>query len=215
LPSGTFYFLQLQQDELGVFNSTVTEQVCLQAVTAGKGFTMTVNELSKLDGAQIPLLPQGPMSFTFSDRNSLSAYYGGGGGVGQVMSSPPVVAIYAFGMQGGQIFRFDYAHHIEYIPSPVAAGLIATAIQPPSQEARQGIARAAQLVSTKLAGAMNGSSVAGLVAGNTPSGAVISTLGRAAVGMVPGGAFLARGASAIASGLGAPTWLTSALASLG
>lgn len=215
LPSGTLYFLQLQQDEYAAFIGSATEPLCLQAVTAGKGFTMTVNELSKLDGAQVPLLPQGPMSFLFSDVNSAQAYASGSspGFLPGVVSANPVIAIFAFGCLPGQTFRFDYAHHIEYIPSPTAAGLIPTKTEPPSQEARQGIARASQLVQQRIGGAMNGSSVAGLVAG-TPNGGLLSMLGKAAVGMIPGGAIIARGASALASGLGAPSWLTSALSSL-
>jgi len=75
LPSGTLYFLRIQEAELSATLAAldVSETAAIQAVTAGKGFSMTVNELSKLDGVILPFLPQGPMSFVFSDNNSVAA----------------------------------------------------------------------------------------------------------------------------------------------
>lgn len=59
LPSGTLYFLQIQSLEYtgATFD---TEAECIQAVTARRGFSITANELSKMDGAIAPYLPQGP-----------------------------------------------------------------------------------------------------------------------------------------------------------
>lgn len=211
LPAGTLYFIQLQASEVPM----ASEAAAIQAVTAGKGFSVTVNELSKSDGVTIPFLPQGPMSFVFSDTNSFAAVEAGIPGslipAGVVAANGSVIVL-GFGMQPGQELRVDYAHHIEYIPRVEAAGLIATSVCPPSSMARDAISRGAQLVQQSLAGATSFSKVAGLVSEFAPS--ILSSLGRAATGLIPGGAFLARGAAAMAKGFGAPAWLSSALESI-
>jgi len=218
LPSGTLYFLQVQEAEQNaVVNALalVGESAAIQAVTAGKGFSMTVNELSKLDGVTSPFLPQGPMSFVFSDKNSSSAAIAGNPTAGfpsQVVSANPVILVVGYGLEAGMQLRFDYAHHVEYIPTIQAAGLVATAVEPPSATAREGIARASALVQDRLAGATRGTDVAAITSGG-PS-RLVTSLGRAAVGLIPGGAALAGMASSVASGLGAPAWLTSALSAL-
>lgn len=214
LPSGTLYFLQLQQNENALSYST-SEQNAIQAVMAGKGFSCTVNELSKTDGVTLPFLPQGPMSFVFSDTNSEPAAIAGSG-----ISAPPTVvsangyvAVVAFGLQEGTVFRFDYAHHIEYIPSVKAAGLVATKVEPPSSAARDAISRGAQAIQKSLAGSSNIGSIAGLVTGGGVS--ALSAITKAAVGMIPGASTAVSMAKMAADGLGAPAWVKSALGFLG
>lgn len=217
LPSGTLYCLQIQEAEV---NSIITalisvgESAAIQAITAGKGFSMTVNELSKLDGATVPFLPQGPMSFVFSDKNSVPAAGAGSGfAPSTVVSANPVILVVGYGMSEGQQLRFDYAHHVEYIPTIQAAGLVATHVQPPSSSAREGIARASAMVQDKLAGATRGSEVASVVS-NGSLGSFATSLGRAAIGLIPGASALVGAASGLSSVLGAPSWLTSALSAL-
>lgn len=210
LPSGTLYFLQMQSVE--AYPST--EAAAIQAVTAGKGFAVTVNELSKTEGVILPYLPQGPMSFVFSDTNADAPASAGspfGGPPSTVVSANGYLFVVGFGLQEGQSLRIDYAHHIEYIPRATAAGLIATKVEPPSTEARDSISRGAQLIQTSLAGATSLSKIKVLTDGGS---SIVNSLAKMAVGMVPGGSALARGSSMVASALGAPSWLTSALSAL-
>lgn len=212
LPSGTLYFLQLQSNE--PYAALTLEAACIQAVTAGKGFSITVNELSKTDGVTVPYLPQGPMSFVFSDTNADAPVLAGGGGIASLTPATVVAAngsvmICGFGIQSGLSLRFDYAHHIEYIPTVSAAGLVATKVEPPSSQARDAISRGVQVVQSTLAGATNASSISGLVTnGGT---AVLQSVARAAVGMIPGASAALSVAKGAAQSLGAPSWLKSAL----
>jgi len=211
LPSGTLYFLQLQASESAA--PFTDESACIQAVTAGKGFSMTVNELSKSDGVTLPYLPQGPMSFVFSDTNAEAPVTAGEpsatGLPPTVVSANGSVFICGFGLQEGMSIRFDYAHHIEYIPRAVAAGLVSTKVEPPSSVARDAISRGAQAVQQSLAGATSLGRVSGLVTGGGLS--ALSALSRAAVSMIPGATAAAGVAKAAAENLGAPAWLKSAL----
>jgi hypothetical protein len=207
MPSGTIYFIQLQNVEAEIAD----EASAIQAVTAGKGFSVTVNELSKTDGVTLPYLPQGPMSFVFSDTNADAPVTAGVSSASTVVSANGFLYVVAFGLQSGQSFRIDYAHHIEYIPRATAAGLVATRVEPPSSEFRDAISRGAQAVQSTLAGAT--SMAAGRSVTNGGEG-IIGQLAKTAVGMIPGGPLLAKGASMLSSTLGAPAWLTSALASL-
>jgi len=209
MPSGTIYFLQMQAIERN--SPPTTESAAIQAVTAGKGFSVTVNELSKSDGVCIPYLPQGPMSFVFSDTNAEAPVTAGGETASTVVSANGYLWVVAFGCQEGQSFRFDYAHHIEYIPRATAAGLIATRIEPPSSGLRDAISRGAQSVQSNLAGATSMSQVRQLTDGGA---SVLGQLAKVAVGMVPGGSLIAKGASVIADSAGAPAWLSSALRAL-
>jgi len=69
---------------------------------------MTVNELSKLDGVILPFLPQGPMSFVFSDKDSLPAAAAGTSVSGStVVSANPVLLIVGYGLEAGLKLRFD------------------------------------------------------------------------------------------------------------
>lgn len=209
MPSGTIYFIQAQASERLSLPST--EAAAIQAVTAGKGFSVTVNELSKADGVTIPYLPQGPMSFVFSDTNAEAPVTAGAETASTVVSANGLLWVVAFGLQPGQSFRIDYAHHIEYIPRVTAAGLIATRVEPPSSELRDAISRGAQAVQTNLAGATNLQQIRPLTDGG---GAVLGQLAKVAVGMVPGGSLIAKGASLVANTFGAPAWLSSALNAL-
>lgn len=210
LPSGTLYFLQIQANES--FLDFATEAGCIQAVTAGKGFSMTVNELSKCDGVTLPYLPQGPMSFVFSDTNAEAPVLAGVPVFGTsptVVSANGSIAVFGFGLQTGITLRVDYAHHIEYIPRVKAAGLVATKVEPPSAPARDAISRGAQLVQQSLAGSTSLGKVSGVVTGGGMS--ALSTLARAAVGLIPGASQGLAVAKAAADTLGAPSWLKSAI----
>jgi hypothetical protein len=207
MPSGTIYFLQMQNVETEI----ATETAAIQAVTAGKGFSVTVNELSKTDGVTLPYLPQGPMSFVFSDTNAEAPVTAGSATASTVVSANGLLYVYAFGLQAGQSFRIDYAHHIEYIPRATAAGLVATRVEAPSAEFRDAISRGAQVVQTSLAGATSMAKIRPVVDGGT---SILGQLARTAVGMIPGGPLIAKGASMVSNALGAPSWLTSALSAL-
>ncbi len=163
LASGSYYFLQLQQDELNSFLSApgFNEAQCIQAVNAGKGFMLTGAELMRASGITVPILPQGPMSYLFSDTNNVAALVSptGAGTATSVVSACPSVAVIGFGINTGTNLRFDYAHHVEYIPSPGAAGVVATRVQPPSMQSREAIARSIARVSSNLAGSKTSSAI--------------------------------------------------------
>lgn len=214
LPSGTLYFLQVQNREL--WSAYSTESICIQAVTAGKGFSMTLNELSKSDGVTLPYLPQGPMSFVFSDNSAEAAVLAGrlvGGVNSTVVSANGALIVVGFGLQAGTTVRVDYAHHIEYIPRPQAAGLIETKVELPSSAARDAISRGVQLVQEHLAGSTALGKVAPVVTGG--GAGIVQSLTRAAVGLIPGAGAIVGVAKSAADALGAPPWLKTAMSFLG
>lgn len=221
MPSGTLYFLQLQEYEFAAtVQSLSNEASAVAAVTAGKGFSCTVNELSQIGSIAIPYLPQGPMSFNFTDNHSYTAF-GSGQNLGSVANMPsssvsalPRLVVMGYGLQVGVELRFEYSHHIEYVPVPSAAGLILTAIEPPSVDARQGIARAAQIVQSTITGRTTAKEVAPVVSAGARLGEVAGSIGKMALGAIPGGSLIAKGASALGGALGAPKWLQSMLGAL-
>jgi len=229
LPAGVIYFLQLQEYEFAglLGSSPASESLFINAVAAGKGFSFTLNELQKMDGATLPYLPQGPMSYTFSDLDAYApwgsgqmsgATNGSGASAGTssgVMSAQPRLVVVGFGVPQGLELTVKYVHHLEYIPTVAASGLIKTEVCSPSMETREGIAKAAQMVQSHLAGRTSARDVAQIVSPTASGLAGIATgLGRAAVGMIPGASVFVRGAQALSQGLGAPKWLTSVLSSL-
>jgi len=213
MPSGTLYFFQVQQHEWLDFVTSLQgvggETVAIQAVTAGKGFAVTANELSRTDGLHISYLPQGPMSFVFSNTGSVPA---GTDLTFSNMSSNGNLLVVGFGMNEGQLLRFDYTHHVEYVPRFAAAGLIQTSVEPPSAPARDAIARGAAYLQQSRSGA----TTVGENPGATTSGLgrVLQAAGRVAVGMLPGAGAALGAVAGLAEGLGAPSWLTSAARSL-
>jgi len=218
MPSGTVYFLQYQNSEytdlLASLSGLAGESAARAAVAAKKGFSCTVNEVSKTDGVLLPYLPQGPMSFVFSDTGSAVATGAGmaGGAPSTVVSANGGVLIVGFGLQDGMELRFDFGHIIEYIPRAVAAGLVATAVQPPSAVLRDGISTGAAMIQQHLGGATTLSSIARVVVGGASAAA--AAVARGVVASTPGAPLIARGLSAAAESLGAPAWLRSALATL-
>jgi len=203
MPSGTLYFLQVQQDELAglvLLAATTGEEALVQAVVAGKGFSLTLNELNEHRSACISFLPQGPMSFLFSDVNSSAA---ASPTITTNVSSNPHLAVFGFGLAATTQLRFEYSHHIEYVPTVAAAGLIATRVGLPDMAAREGISRTAAMAQQRRSGA-------------TDSGALsaIGALGKAAISLVPGGSLLAGVARGAATALGAPQWMQTALGTL-
>lgn len=218
MPSGTVYFLQYQNVELSDFNAgliTDGESYARAAVAAKKGFSCTINELSKTEGVTVPYLPQGPMSFVFSDSNTAASAIAGivGAGVSStVVSANGGVMVVGFGLQPGSILRFDYGHVIEYVPRAKAAGLIQTAVQPPSSAMRDSISHGAAMVQQTISGATSLSSIAKVVAGGAMQAA--AAVAKSVVASVPGGSAVVRGLAGMAEGLGAPSWLKSALNAL-
>lgn len=152
VPSGVFYFLQLQQDEIAAFYADLAasgESVARQAVVANKGFSCTTSEVQRADaGVTLSYLPQGPMSFVYSDTNSYTA----GNATGGPLSSNGFLVVVAFGLQVGQVFTIDYGHKIEYVPRYGAGGLIATKLEPPNSRARDIINTAVGMVGTERSG---------------------------------------------------------------
>lgn len=220
MPSGTLYFVQAQEYEFSSLLATLqNESGAVQAVTAGKGFSTTLNELNQVGSIILPLLPQGPMSFTFTDNNSYLAFGAGqvggtiSGALSSVVSAAPRLIVVGYGLAAGVELRFEYSHHVEYIPTTSAAGLIQTAVEPPSTNARQGIARAAQIVQESIAGRSTARDVAPVLGGGAVAN-VVGNLGKMAVGMIPGGSLIAQGAKAVANAFGAPKWLSSILSTV-
>ncbi len=186
VPSGTLYFLQLQAGEQpsSVYNS---ETGCIAAVAARKGFSMTCAELSRLGNCvHIPYLPQGPMSYVFS--NQVDAASGFPDAVtNQSVAPNNMICCIGFGLQEGCILRFDYAHHVEYIPTSAAAGLVEARVQTPSVADRERIAEGANKVIQVIAGGTSAmSSLPGIPtspfgggAGSTLTSMISSTLSSA------------------------------------
>lgn len=220
LPSGTLYFIQYQNVEyLDLVTSLAVagESAARAAIAAKKGFTCTVNEISKTDGVTLPFLPQGPMSFVFSDSNTSAAASAGVGSLvnpvrSSVVSANGGIIIVGFGLQDGVTLRLDYGSIIEYIPRATAAGLVQTAVQPPSSAMRDSISTGAAMIQQTISGATSLSSISRVVAGGAMSAA--AQVARGVIAGVPGGPLVMGGLSAAAEGLGAPTWLRSALAAL-
>lgn len=212
LPSGTIYFLQVQQNEFASLLTslqTYGEGTAIQAVTAGKGFSCTTNEMSKTDGVHISHLPQGPMSFVFSNTGNIVA---GEDAPSSNLSSNGVLMVVGFGLNPLQELRFDYVHHVEYVPRFAASGLIATRVEPPSAPARDAIAKGSALLQQSRAGATNlgenpGSTTRGV-------GALLSTAGKMALGFAPGARPVVSAAAGLSEAIGAPAWLTTAMRSL-
>jgi hypothetical protein len=156
VPSGTLYFLQYQPGE---FLSLDTEVECIQAVTARKGFSLTLAELARLGAVHIPFLPQGPMSYVFSTANTeASGGLPGTSAVGPVAPNGGLMVV-GFGIQENAVLRYDYAHHVEYIPKVASAGLVETKVELPSVVERESIAKGSQSVLNAIAGGTSASDI--------------------------------------------------------
>lgn len=175
-PAGTLYFIQLQANE--DIQNYSTEDVCLQAVTAGKGYYFTVQELGE-SAASVFYLPQGPMSYVFSNTGADAAIIG----INGVVSPNGYVAMIGFGVQPGLTFRMDYAHHVEYIPKPSAAGIISTRVEPPSSNVREMISRGAQSLQQRIAGSQTFKSIADVVTSGAQQAVSQAAMSAAKYGM--------------------------------
>lgn len=174
--SGTLYFLQLQADEViqAVSTFPLSETNAITAVQSGKGFCVTAQEIfSSASGVYLPYLPQGPMSYNFSDHNALAdqANIYSYSQPSTPVAPKPFLYCIGYGLQAGVSVRVDYAHHVEYIPGTTAAGLVAALAQPPSGADRESIA-------TSISRAMRG------LFGATTAKEVLMALGEAVVGGV-------------------------------
>lgn len=178
VPSGTIYFLQLGEQEMGLNPSPLPGQdtfrnICvngepeaIRAVLAGKGFYMTVAELyggGLSQGAHIPFLPSGPNNFLMTDIDSYVSTWAGNNGpwalssaavTSDVIATPGNnLVIFVFGAQVGMEFKFDYTHHVEYIPSSGASGLVETRMDTPSHAVRNSIDQGVNEITKSLVGA--------------------------------------------------------------
>jgi hypothetical protein len=150
LPTGTLYFLQYQPGEvLGSFDS---ESECVAAVTAKRGFSLTTAEIARLGAVHIPFLPQGPMSFLFSASNAADADSASTLADTSVVSPNGGLVVVAFGVKSDTSFRFDFTHHVEYVPGVGSAGLIETRVEMPSVVEREKISNGSQQVISAIAG---------------------------------------------------------------
>lgn len=151
LPAGTLYFLQIEPltsegNSAAYVNAVSGEQQAINAVLAGKGFSVTVQELVNTDGVHIPFLPRGPGSFTFGDYNSADTSTG-------QLTAEPILLCVGYGLQAGEVLKFDYTHHEEYVPIPGAAGLTSPEVSAPDVMARDAIHQGAAKLNQVIAGA--------------------------------------------------------------
>lgn len=238
MPSGTIYCLQIQDLEVQQFDPAttlgpVTEDLCIQAVTANKGFSITVNELQKMGGVVLPLLPQGPQSYVFSDTNSpptrgsaSSFEFVGGSSIltpppqsyvvwsGGAVATMPNLVILGFGLQPGLELRFEYAHNIEYIPRIGAAGLLDVKACMPSTALRETISKSVAAVQANVQGSTSAGSVAPVLGGGSNVARVAAMAVKGALSVIPGGGLLGSLAKGAADVFGAPAWLKSAISIL-
>lgn len=232
LPTGTLYAIQYQNQEL---TGTLTalsgpngEASARALVAARKGFSVTMNEVSKADGMTIPYLPQGPMSYVFSDTNREAAAIAGIGPYSGLTFPPSTVVsanggllVVGYGLTQGQSFRIDYGHIIEFVPNINGAGLIQTAVQPPSSSMRDEISMGVASIQKTVAGSSSLGPVAGLLSGSAADAArsiaqqVLGAGGAAMRAAIPGSGVVLEGVRGMARNLGAPAWLNSALTMLG
>lgn len=200
---GTFYFLEVQQDEFlalqASLNTNGGEDVCIQMVTARKGFSITTDDMAKVGGVTHPFLPTGPNCFNMSDTskkpNGLLLDFSAPATSGfasfsfltddtghilrtpnppAVFSSPPILVAVGYGVNPNSILRFDYGHMIEYIPTAAASGLLDTKSCPPSSQAVDLTLRNVQTVQSELYNS-NVGQIATLVGG---TGSIASHVGQ-------------------------------------
>jgi len=176
--SGNLYWLQVQMEEAQSTFDSITQQgeyFARQMVNAGKGFTVTADELNKCkDGINLTILPAGPNGYVFSDTNTQASAIAGAFPASQISSAWPgtfpstlasngLVIVCAFGLDPGEKFFIEYSHHIEYTPRATASGIIATKVQVPSASQRDKISGFIAGVANKLFGSKTLTQVLGEV----------------------------------------------------
>lgn len=160
---GKAYFLQVSNEELLDFhtniqpnNSTagalgVGESYCINMVLARKGFSCTMEDLRQAKGARVVLTPQGPNHFQFSDCKSVKRVFAGlidpdNTGTNwsddvrsQTFSSSPHLFMVMYGVNTatGLVLDFQFTHHVEYIPSSSANGIVQCVMAAPNGAARE------------------------------------------------------------------------------
>jgi hypothetical protein len=177
-PAGRWYFLQLPEKEMAVgapntsddtlafmtFNST-GEAAAMAAVNAGKGFTITSQELYNTPGGiHIPYLPSGPQSLLFKDAFTANTFAGNAAPWPSSLASAVPSEIYStgtnlicigYGIPQDMSLTFSFAHHTEYVPSTGAAGIVDVKCAESSVAVRDGIAKGSQVISQSLHGSTN------------------------------------------------------------
>lgn len=224
LPSGRLYFLQLSDPAQLTQLGTELEPYAIQSVQAGNGFSMTLNELGKLEsGASIPLLPVGPGSFAFSQNQQYAASAIAGkyihtapvtvGGSAVLLptsglSPYPFLIVACFGVAAGTVLQFDFAHVLEYVPTPTAAGLLDPKVEMPSVEKREQISRMVGAISERVGGATSAAEAGPIVAPQFKSvSKSLDTADKvlngisAGIGLVDKGLAIANMAAPVAAGL--------------
>lgn len=147
--SGTFYFVQLDGSgpdaDTVLINSTTGETNCINAVLAGKGFSVPAQELLG-EGLHIPYFARGANSFIFKDCTlpDSGAVFGSANssftvpvGLAGMIQPDPRLTIVGYGLQTGAILRFEYTTHVEYVPLPGSAGLTNNMVEHPDIMKRQ------------------------------------------------------------------------------
>lgn len=185
MASGRWYFLQLQEREMAfsAVNSPddtiasiafIGEAAAIACVNAGKGFTITSQELlASPGGIHIPFLPSGPQAMLMSDVNpnqgaGADPSWAGNNAPwaigGPTPASVPVVGSYSsgmclvavsFGVQLDTVVTYTIAHHTEYVPISGAAGIVDLRCADSDMVVREGITKVTQRVSGALHGSTN------------------------------------------------------------
>jgi hypothetical protein len=178
VPAGRWYFLQLSEREMAVgvpntpddtfANITYNgEAYAIAAVNAGKGFSLTSQELLNTPGGMhIPYLPPGPQSMSYTDFGTAYTWAGNAAPwaiAGPTPSSAQVnpsihsmgtsLVVIGFGIPNDTTLTFSYAHHTEYTPVAGAAGIVDLQSADCSAQAREGISVISQRVSKQIHGA--------------------------------------------------------------
>lgn len=221
--SGNLYFLQIQTEEEIIFLNSISDPIngesyCRQMVTAGKGYSVNCHELDAVrSGLSITYMPQGPMSFVFSDTNAIApvlagilpdhsvAVEGNPAALSSTVASNGRLYIVGYGLQQGLQLTVDYAHHIEYTPAVGAAGLLQSKIQPPDSGARDAIATTSAKIVDARSGATSLDALLKNSASNGVGGPLSGLLGGygATVGSVTGASIGARYGGAVGGFSGA------------
>lgn len=122
---------------------TILEANAIAAVRAGKGFSLTLQEiLDSKSGATVPFLPVGPGSFVYTpnpgDVTVFASSYTPLADRYDLAQNQNLIVL-GFGILQSTVLQFDYAAVVEYVPEASAAGIIATNITPPDSAERESI----------------------------------------------------------------------------
>lgn len=145
---GKLYFIQYTPEEFpGVLAATLAanEPYFQQLVTASKGFTLTTADADAAGGVSHPFLPMGPNSFVYSGTDAgFAAGTTNNATSAAVQQNLNVSAngglwVIGFGVTAGTAVNVTFAHHLEFVPTVSAAGLLEPVTSQPDTMLRQDI----------------------------------------------------------------------------